>query len=90
MKAFLLTTDNGLAYEDHAWWVTAVFLVPDDWDEIADLRAFFAQQGALGAFRLIKDGWPYRNDRPKADALYEADLRARFESIPFIGGGTPS
>lgn len=86
MKALILTDDNGLEYEDHQWWVSHVFLVPDGFDEGADWRAFIKGLGQEGLIRVTKEGDPYQSDVNKAVSLYPADLKLRgFEEIPFVG-----
>ncbi len=83
-KAYLLYDNNGESYEDYSEWVKTVLLVPDTFNPDEDLLDYYHRLKTAHPEWFRKDGKISGKHSTQAEVAYEADLRARFESIPFL------
>ncbi len=83
-KAYLLYDDNGESYEDYDQWVKTVLLVPDTFNPDEDVLGFYHRLKTAHPEWFRKDGQLREAHGSKGNAAYEADLRARFETMPFV------
>jgi len=81
MKALLIESDNGVEYDGYEHWVSAVFLVPDDFNPLKIRNQVVENAAAQTLIRITKDGQPYQADWPKINKLYNDYLKSNFQEL---------
>lgn len=84
MKALLIESDNGLEYDSYEHWVSAVFLVPDDFNPLKIRNQVMENATAQNLIRIKKDGCPYQDDWPKINQMFNDYLKNNFQEIPIF------
>lgn len=84
MKALLVESDNGLEYDSYDHWISAVYLVPDDFNpkEFYDNIVKKAKSSKL--IRIRKNGGIYLKDSSKINKMLHDDLKSRFQSLEMV------